>query len=66
VRIALVQPTGTVQSDQLVVLSPPADYAFNSRFDRQSKDRRGFLDPTGRTNRVFRNDDHKVRPVAFP
>jgi hypothetical protein len=55
-----------VQSDQLVVLSPSADYAFNSRFDRQSKDRRGFLDPTGRTNRVFRNDDHKVRPVAFP
>lgn len=45
---------------RLLLITTPS-YTFNARFTPpDSPDaRRGFLDPTGRTTRVFRHDDHK-------
>lgn len=44
----------------LLVTTP--SYTFNARFtppDAPKSARRGYPDPTGRTNRIFRHDDHK-------
>ncbi|KAH8100047.1 hypothetical protein BXZ70DRAFT_1000564 [Cristinia sonorae] len=44
----------------LLITTP--SYTFNARFtppDAPPSARKGFLDPTGRTDRIFRHDDHK-------
>lgn len=42
-----------------VVLITTPNYCFNANFGGDLTTRPGFPDPTGRTNRVFRHDDHK-------
>lgn len=45
-----------------VLLITTPSYTFNARFtppDAAPGTRKGYLDPTGRTNRIFRHDDHK-------
>ncbi|KAL5525630.1 hypothetical protein ACEPAG_6966 [Sanghuangporus baumii] len=43
-----------------ILLITTPNYAFNARFSAPGTiDPAGFLDPTGRTNRVFRHHDHK-------
>ncbi|CAE6417661.1 unnamed protein product [Rhizoctonia solani] len=43
---------------RLLLLTTP-NYTFNARFHPPGVRRKGFLDPTGQTTRVFRHDDHK-------
>ncbi|GAC94233.1 hypothetical protein PHSY_001804 [Pseudozyma hubeiensis SY62] len=43
---------------RLVLVTTP-NYCFNDHFGEDLSTRPGFPDPTGRTNRVFRHDDHK-------
>lgn len=46
---------------RLLLITTPS-YTFNARFtapDAPPGTRRGYLDPTGRTDRIFRHDDHK-------
>lgn len=46
---------------RILLITTPS-YTFNERFtapDAPPTARRGFPDPTGRTNRIFRHDDHK-------
>lgn len=46
---------------RLLVITTPS-FTFNERFvapDAPLGTRKGYPDPTGRTNRVFRHDDHK-------
>lgn len=46
---------------KLLLITTPS-YTFNARFtapDAPASARSGFLDPTGRTNRIFRHHDHK-------
>lgn len=43
-----------------VVLITTPNFTFNSKFPREEEHSRGFLDPTGRTQRVFRHSDHKI------
>lgn len=44
-----------------IVLITTPNFTFNSKFPRQDDAAaRGFLDPTGRTQRVFRHSDHKI------
>ncbi|KAF8753364.1 O-methyltransferase [Rhizoctonia solani] len=43
---------------RLLLLTTP-NYTFNARFHPPGVPRKGFLDPTGQTTRVFRHDDHK-------
>ncbi|KEP53059.1 small RNA 2'-O-methyltransferase [Rhizoctonia solani 123E] len=45
-------------SPRLLLLTTP-NYTFNARFHAPGVPRKGFLDPTGQTTRVFRHDDHK-------
>ncbi|KAK7032263.1 hypothetical protein VNI00_013222 [Paramarasmius palmivorus] len=47
-----------IYSPRLLLLTTPS-YTFNARFTPPDTRRTGFLDPTGRTDRVFRHDDHK-------
>ncbi|SNX87835.1 uncharacterized protein MEPE_06546 [Melanopsichium pennsylvanicum] len=42
-----------------IVLITTPNYCFNDNFGEDLSTRPGFLDPTGRTNRVFRHEDHK-------
>ncbi|KAF9036235.1 hypothetical protein BJ165DRAFT_625247 [Panaeolus papilionaceus] len=51
---------GVYHPKYFLVTTP--SYTFNARFtapDAPSSARQGFLDPTGRTDRIFRHDDHK-------
>ena len=51
---------GVYHPKYLLVTTP--SYTFNARFtepDSPPSARRGFKDPTGRTDRIFRHDDHK-------
>ncbi|TXT10775.1 hypothetical protein VHUM_02280 [Vanrija humicola] len=54
---------GTYRPRLLLLTTPNFD--FNAKFpsshshDDENCDRRGFVDPTGRTDRVFRHSDHK-------
>jgi len=50
---------GTYRPRLFLVTTP--SYTFNARFTApgHETDRRGYPDPTGRTDRVFRHDDHK-------
>lgn len=46
---------------RLLLITTPS-YDFNARFtapDAPAGTRKGFLDPTGRTDRIFRHSDHK-------
>ncbi|CCO31717.1 Small RNA 2'-O-methyltransferase [Rhizoctonia solani AG-1 IB] len=43
---------------RLLLLTTP-NYTFNARFHPPGVPRKGFIDPTGQTTRVFRHDDHK-------
>lgn len=46
---------------RMLLITTPS-YTFNARFtppDAPPGTRKGFLDPTGRTDRIFRHDDHK-------
>ncbi|QRV75005.1 methyltransferase domain protein [Ceratobasidium sp. AG-Ba] len=43
---------------RLLILTTP-NYTFNARFHPPGVARKGFLDPTGETDRVFRHSDHK-------
>jgi hypothetical protein len=43
---------------RLLVLTTP-NFTFNARFHPPGVPRKGFLDPTGQTTRVFRHSDHK-------
>ncbi|CAE6512003.1 unnamed protein product [Rhizoctonia solani] len=45
-------------SPRLLLLTTP-NYTFNARFHPPGVPRKGFIDPTGQTTRVFRHDDHK-------
>ncbi len=45
-------------SPRLLLLTTPC-YQFNERFSAPGEKHWGFPDPTGRTNRIFRHDDHK-------
>lgn len=50
-----------VYHPRLLLITTPS-YTYNARFTAPhapSSARRGYLDPTGRTNRIFRHDDHK-------
>lgn len=42
-----------------IVLITTPNYCFNDNFGEDLSTRPGFPDPTGRTNRVFRHEDHK-------
>ncbi|SOV09519.1 uncharacterized protein UDID_08578 [Ustilago sp. UG-2017a] len=42
-----------------IVLITTPNYCFNDNFGQDLSTRPGFPDPTGRTNRVFRHEDHK-------
>ncbi|GAK67407.1 uncharacterized protein PAN0_018d5634 [Moesziomyces antarcticus] len=42
-----------------IVLITTPNYCFNDNFGQDLSTRPGFLDPTGRTDRVFRHEDHK-------
>lgn len=43
---------------RLMLLTTP-NFTFNARFHPPDVPRKGFLDPTGQTSRVFRHSDHK-------
>jgi hypothetical protein len=43
---------------RLLLLTTPT-FDFNERFSAPGDRNWGFLDPTGRTSRIFRHDDHK-------
>jgi small RNA 2'-O-methyltransferase len=49
---------------RLLAITTP-NYTYNARFDKAARDQgldpraQGYPDPTGRTDRVFRHDDHK-------
>ncbi|KAN0064908.1 hypothetical protein ACQY0O_001965 [Thecaphora frezii] len=43
---------------RILLLTTP-NYCFNENFGGDLSTRPGFPDPSGRTNRVFRHDDHK-------
>ncbi|KAG9128083.1 hypothetical protein FRC07_005225 [Ceratobasidium sp. 392] len=43
---------------RLLVLTTP-NFTFNARFHPPGVPRKGYLDPTGKTTRVFRHSDHK-------
>ena len=50
-----------VYHPQVLLVTTPS-YTFNARFtapDAPKSARSGFPDPTGRTDRIFRHDDHK-------
>ncbi|KAJ3559647.1 hypothetical protein NM688_g221 [Phlebia brevispora] len=50
-----------VYHPRLLLITTPS-YTFNARFtapDAPSGARKGYADPTGRTARIFRHDDHK-------
>ncbi|EMD31353.1 hypothetical protein CERSUDRAFT_145359 [Gelatoporia subvermispora B] len=50
-----------VYQPRLLLITTPS-YTFNARFtapDAPPSARRGFPDPTGRTDRIFRHSDHK-------
>ncbi|KAJ7592978.1 hypothetical protein C8J56DRAFT_929997 [Mycena floridula] len=50
-----------VYHPKILLITTPS-YTFNSRFtapNAPKSARKGFPDPTGRTDRVFRHDDHK-------
>lgn len=50
-----------VYHPRLLLITTPS-YTFNARFtppDAPSSVRSGYLDPTGRTDRIFRHHDHK-------
>ncbi|WVQ71311.1 hypothetical protein IAR50_000838 [Cryptococcus sp. DSM 104548] len=52
---------GTYRPRLMLVSTPNFD--FNAKFPRAQEDgfaQRGFVDPTGRTQRVFRHSDHKI------
>ena len=55
---------GTYRPRLLLVTTPNFD--FNAKFARaeESESRMGFMDPTGRTDRVFRHSDHKVEMTS--
>lgn len=42
-----------------IVLVTTPNYCFNDNFGQDLSTRPGFPDPTGRTDRVFRHEDHK-------
>lgn len=49
-------------SARIVVITTP-NHEFNPWFKASSKEEEGdhrFLDPTGRTDRIFRDDDHRL------
>ncbi|KAJ7476039.1 hypothetical protein FB451DRAFT_994199, partial [Mycena latifolia] len=48
---------GVYHPTRLLLTTP--SYTFNARFARPGARRKGYPDPTGRTNRVFRHHDHK-------
>ncbi|KAJ7364333.1 hypothetical protein DFH08DRAFT_839033 [Mycena albidolilacea] len=53
---------GVYHPERLLLTTP--SYTFNSRFTwpnspRSVRLRQAYADPTGRTNRIFRHDDHK-------
>ncbi|EST07335.1 3'-RNA ribose 2'-O-methyltransferase, Hen1 [Kalmanozyma brasiliensis GHG001] len=50
-----------------IVLVTTPNYCFNDNFGQDLKTRPGFPDPTGRTDRVFRHEDHKFEftPAEF-
>jgi small RNA 2'-O-methyltransferase len=51
---------------RLLLITTPS-YTFNSRFtapDAPEGARKGILDPTGRTNRIFRHWDHKFEWIV--
>nr|GAT45288.1 predicted protein [Mycena chlorophos] len=53
---------GMYNPRRLLITTP--SYTFNARFTRPSaprsqRERQGFPDPTGRTDRIFRHHDHK-------
>ncbi|KAF5327146.1 hypothetical protein D9619_004099 [Psilocybe cf. subviscida] len=51
---------GVYHPEFLLITTP--SYTFNARFtapDAPPSARKGFPDPTGRTDRIFRHDDHK-------
>ncbi|KIL67695.1 hypothetical protein M378DRAFT_177366 [Amanita muscaria Koide BX008] len=50
-----------VYHPHLLLITTPS-YTFNARFlapDAPKSSRQGFPDPTGRTDRIYRHDDHK-------
>ncbi|KXN80852.1 Small RNA 2'-O-methyltransferase [Leucoagaricus sp. SymC.cos] len=50
-----------VYHPRLLLITTPS-YTYNARFtapNAPKSARRGYLDPTGRTERIFRHDDHK-------
>ncbi|KAK4687932.1 small RNA 2'-O-methyltransferase, partial [Tremellales sp. Uapishka_1] len=55
---------GTYKPRLLLVTTPNFD--FNAKFPRREEEssKRGFRDPTGRTERVFRHSDHKVEMTS--
>lgn len=55
-----------VYHPQLLLITTPS-YTYNARFtapDAPKSARRGYPDPTGRTERIFRHDDHKFEWTA--
>lgn len=50
-----------------IVLVTTPNYCFNDNFGEDLKTRPGFPDPTGRTDRVFRHEDHRFEftPAEF-
>ncbi|KIR56014.1 hypothetical protein I315_01078 [Cryptococcus gattii Ru294] len=47
---------------RIMLISTP-NFDFNAKFPKANGDcfaRKGFVDPTGRTDRVFRHSDHKI------
>ncbi|KAK8854967.1 hypothetical protein IAR55_003707 [Kwoniella newhampshirensis] len=56
---------GTYKPKLLLVSTPNFD--FNAKFPRAEQHdfaKKGFMDPTGRTDRVFRHSDHKVEMTS--
>ncbi|WWD18873.1 hypothetical protein CI109_103328 [Kwoniella shandongensis] len=56
---------GTYKPKILLVSTPNFD--FNAKFPRAEEQdfaKKGFVDPTGRTDRVFRHSDHKVEMTS--
>ncbi|OCF57476.1 hypothetical protein L486_04934 [Kwoniella mangroviensis CBS 10435] len=56
---------GTYRPQLLLVTTPNFD--FNAKFPRAEEHdfaKKGFVDPTGRTDRVFRHSDHKLEMTS--
>ncbi|WVO13041.1 hypothetical protein L204_100650 [Cryptococcus depauperatus] len=56
---------GTYRPRLMLVSTPNFD--FNAKFPQANDDgftKRGFVDPTGRTDRVFRHSDHKIEMTS--